>query len=131
MKSNLLNIRGIVVMLLLSVLSLSAYAQGTNNTKKEELSKKELKEYTGEYLFDNKSERGFDVVVSLENGKDLMAQPTDKSQPLTSLIAIGKDHFELARTNGLEMVFVRDKKGKIISLELFRGDQGFTAIKNK
>ena len=118
-----------ILVLLFSAISNFLAAQGSTSTSAYKISKESLKEYVGQYNFDQKAEMGFDVTVSLDGNTRLMAQPTDKSQPLTLLAALEKDSFELVGTNGLRIAFTRNEKGKIVSLKLYRGDQSFTALR--
>ena len=118
-----------ILVLLFSAISNFLAAQGSTSTSAYKISKESLKEYVGQYNFDQKAEMGFDVTVSLDGNTRLMAQHTDKSQPLTLLAALEKDSFELVGTNGLRIAFTRNEKGKIVSLKLYRGDQSFTALR--
>lgn len=104
-------------------------AQGTTSTSEFKISNKALKEYVGQYNFDPKAERGFDITISLDGDDRLMAQPTNKSQPLSLLAALEKDKFEIVNTDGLSVAFNRNDKGKIVSLEFSQGSLSFLALR--
>lgn len=111
---------------LLSIaISKSAFAQGKTSTEANEISNEALKEYLGQY--DPGNGQGFSITVSLDGEDRLMAQPTNKSQPLTLLRAKGKDQFSLVNTGGLEISFTRDENDKVISLTFSSSGQTFTA----
>lgn len=129
MKSIIKNSTVAATILFFVLVSFSTYAQNTTSTETYNISKKDLKEYVGEYKYDGKAERGFDITVSLDGESNLMAQPTDKSQPLSLAMALGKDKFELAKTGGLILSFTRSKKGGILSLTISKGDNSFTCLR--
>ncbi|MCE7993275.1 MAG: hypothetical protein HEP71_14915 [Roseivirga sp.] len=101
-----------------------AMAQGKTSSSDHEISNKELKEYAGNYKAE--ASPGFDITISLDGDDRLMAQPSDKSQPITLLRANAKDKFTLVNTGGLKISFNREDD-KIISLTFSQGGQSFTA----
>lgn len=117
--------------LLLVAFGSQLFAQETTSTKDIKISTEDLKTYVGEYLYDNKSEQGFDITVSIEGDVKLMAQPTNKSQPLTTLVAISEDRFELTDTGGLQITFNRNDKKEIISLIISNDGSSFTCLRKK
>lgn len=120
-----------LIILLLTLLSYSTFAQGTTSSKDHVIADKDLKAYVGEYAFDKAAAQGFDISVTLSGENKLMAQPSNKSQPLTMLVAKSEDKFELMNTGGLIMTFQKDKKGKIISLKISEGGQSFTCMRKE
>lgn len=101
-----------------------AFAQQKTSNSENPIESKELKQYTGKY---DPEGNFFSITISLDGEDRLMAQPTDKSQPLTLMSFKGKDKFELVGTNGLQISFNRDDKQKIISLTFSEGGRSFTA----
>lgn len=88
-----------------------------------------LKEFVDQY--NKEGNTGFNITVSIKDDK-LYAQPTDKSQPLTEMVLLEKDKYELKNTSGLKVSFNRDDDNKIVSLT-FTSNNGmeFTALKEK
>lgn len=117
--------------LLLILFSVNTFAQGTTSNKDHEIADKDLGAYVGEYTFDKVAEQGFDVTILLDGKNKLMAQPTNKSQPLTMLMAKATDKFELMNTGGLIVTFQKDKNGKIISIKISEGGQSFTCMRKE
>lgn len=105
------------------------FAQEATATKDVKISNEELKAFVGEYQYDNKSQQGFDITVSMEGDVKLVAQPTNKSQPLTTLVALAEDKFELTNTGGLIIQFTRNEKKEIISLTISSDGGSFTCLK--
>ena len=105
-----------------------ALAQSKTSTAAYELSNEQLKEYVGQY--DPEGDQYFSVTVSLSGEDKLMAQPTDKSQPLTLMAATAKDKFDLVGTP-IQFTFKRNDAGKIISLTFEQGGRSFEAIRKK
>ena len=87
-----------------------------------------LKEFVGQY--NKEGNTGFNITVSIKDDK-LHAQPTDKSQPLTELVLLEKDKYELKNTGGLKISFTRDENGKITHLTFDSGGMQFNAQKEK
>ena len=88
---------------------------------------KAAKDYVGQYI--SSTDRGFDITVSLNNENVLMAQPSDKSQPLTEMVEVAGDKYELKNTKGLRISFTRNKEGVVISLTFEGGNRKFEATK--
>lgn len=128
MKQELKLFRRTFLITIAIAISSVAIAQAVD---KKETKKPSLKEYAGEYTYDNKSDFGFDVTISYDEEIGLQAQPTDKSQPQAGLMAVEKDHFEQLQTGGLFATFKRNDKGKIISLAMSNGDRSFTCIRKE
>ncbi len=126
MKQEFNALRELLFICMVATISTSSFAQETST---EEHKKESLKAYVGEYNFDSKADFGFDVTISYDEERGLQAQPTDKSQPLATLMAVEKDQFELLQTGGLFATFKRNDKGEIISLVMSNGDRSFTCVK--
>lgn len=90
--------------------------------------KETLKEFVGQY--NKEGNTGFNITVSIKDDQ-LHAQPTDKSQPLTELVLIEKDKYDLKNTGGLKISFARDEDGKITHLTFSSGGNQFKALKQK
>ncbi|MBO3698559.1 DUF3471 domain-containing protein [Roseivirga sp. E12] len=103
----------------------------TTSSDAHKIENKELKAYVGEYIYDNNSEQGFDITVSMDGGAKLMAQPTNKSQPITLLVAFEEDKFDLTNTGGLKMEFKRNDKKEIVSLTIWSDGHSFTCLRKK
>ncbi len=115
--------------LLLVGLSNNVLAQNKTSSQTFEIKNEDLKEYVGQYNPDDNSYY-FNITISMDGDDRLMAQPTDKSQPNTLMVATEKDYFDLAGTP-LVINFNRDDAGKIESLTFTQGQQSFTAKKVK
>ncbi len=126
MKQEFNSLRKVIFICLVITISVNCFAQ---QTATEADKKESLKGYAGEYIYDSKSDFGFDVTISYDEERGLQAQPTDKSQPLATLMAVEKDQFELLQTGGLFAIFKRNEKGEIISLVMSNGDRSFTCMK--
>lgn len=103
----------------------------TTSSDAHQIENKELKAYVGEYIFDNNAEQGFDITVSMDGDTKLMAQPTNKSQPMTLLVAFEADKFDLTNTGGLKMEFKRNDKKEIVSLTIWSDGHSFTCMRKK
>lgn len=113
---------------LVAFFSTTTLAQNKTSSTAHEISNEDLKEYVGQY--DPEGGQFFSVTVSLDGDDRLMAQPTDKRQPLTLLSATAKDKFDLVGPP-IQIAFQRDDKGKIISLTLSQGSNSFTALRQE
>lgn len=105
-----------------------AMAQATTSSDAHTLTNEQLKEFVGQ--FDPPTGQFFSITVSLDGEDKLKAQPTDKSQPNTLLVAKAKDKFELLNTGGITFTFTREDD-KIVSLTFAQGGQSFIATKVK
>lgn len=114
------SIYSLVVVLMLTTFS-SLQAQDNNPSDA-------LKEFVGQY--NKEGNTGFDITVSIKDDK-LYAQPTDKSQPLTEMILVEKDKYDLKNTGGLKISFTRGEDGKITHLTFSSGGNQFNALKEK
>ena len=114
------SIYSLVVVLVLATFS-TLQAQDNNPSEA-------LKEFVGQY--NKEGNAGFNITVSIKDDK-LHAQPTDKSQPLTELVLIEKDKYDLQNTGGLKISFARDENGKITHLTFSSGGNQFNALKEK
>ncbi len=103
----------------------------TTSSDTYQIENKELKAYVGEYIYDNNAEQGFDITVSMDGDAKLMAQPTNKSQPITLLVAFEEDKFDLTNTGGLKMEFKRNDKKEIVSLTIWSNGHSFTCVRKK
>lgn len=99
-------------------------AQSKTSTDAYEISNEDLKEYVGQY--DPDGGQFFSITVSLQGEEKLMAQPTDKRQPLTLLAATAKDKFNLVGPP-IDLTFNRNDDGKIVSVTFSQGGNSFTA----
>ena len=124
MNNTTLLSRSILFLALITFFSTNVMAQGKTSSDAHEISNKDLKTYVGQYNPENG--QFFNITVSMDGEDRLMAQPTDKSEPLTLLRATAKDKFDLVGTP-ITMSFERDDKDKIISLTLMQGGRSFTA----
>lgn len=123
MKKSIIG-RSILLVLFTLFLQQASFAQGKTSTSQFEIKNEDLKAYVGQY----DPESGFfSITVSLDGEDRLMAQPTDKSQPLTLMEALAKDKFELPAAGGIQFTFTRDENDKIISLTFSQNGQSFTA----
>ena len=120
--------RALLSLALIAFFSTATQAQSKTSSSAHEISNDDLKEYVGQY--DPEGGQFFSVTVSLDGDDRLMAQPTDKSEPLTLLSATEKDKFDLVGPP-IQLAFQRDDKGKIISLTLSQGGNSFTALRVK
>ena len=124
MNNTTLLSRSILCLALFAFFSANVMAQGKTSSDAHEISNEDLKTYVGQYNPENG--QFFNITVSMDGEDRLMAQPTDKSEPLTLLRATAKDKFDLVGTP-IRMSFQRDDKDKIISLTLMQGGNSFTA----
>lgn len=118
----------LLVLLCTFFIGQQAMAQGKTSSEAHPVTNKELKEYTGSYVAE--ASHGFNITISLDGEDRLMAQPTDKSQPITLLKANDKDKFSLVNTGGLKISFNREDD-KVVSLTFSQGGQSFTAKKEE
>lgn len=120
-----LRLGGMLIFVIFLASGQNLLAQGKTSTDTHSISNEALREYVGQY--DPEGDQFFSITVSLDGEDRLMAQPTDKSQPLTLLGAQAKDKFDLVGTGGLQITFNRDDDDKIVSLTFSQGGQSFTA----
>lgn len=120
-----------------SILSLTLFGmlvtfctQAQSKAKAEEKNNS-LKEYSGQYIYDNQSDFGFDITITYNKDNVAEAEPTDKSQPKAEMLALGEDSFELQNTGGIAITFSRNDKGEIESLTMSNGNKSFTCLKKK
>lgn len=118
----------LLIMLCTLFIGQQAMAQGTTSSDAHTLTNEQLKEFVGQ--FDPPAGQFFSITVSLDGDDKLMAQPTDKSQPNTLMVAKAEDKFELLNTGGITFTFTREND-KIVSLTFAQGGQSFTATKVK
>lgn len=120
--------RWFTVVLTLLILSNPTFAQNKTSSSAFEISNDDLKEFVGDYKTNDSNY--FNITISMNGDEKLMAQPTDKSQPNTLLVATKKDYFNLANTP-LKIHFNRNEDGKIESLTFSQGSESFTASRAK
>ena len=99
-------------------------AQSKTSTDAYEISNEDLKEYVGQY--DPEGGQFFSITISIQGEEKLMAQPTDKRQPLTLMAATAKDKFDLVGPP-IDLTFNRNDDGKIVSVTFAQGGNSFTA----
>ena len=121
-------IRLCTLLMLLCTLFIGQQVQAQSKTSSDayKITNKELKEYVANFKAD--AGPGFDITISLDGDDKLMAQPTDKRQPNTLLVALEKDKFELSNTNGIQIMFNREED-KIISITFSQGGRSFSATR--
>ena len=120
--------RGLFGLLFMGLMAHAAFAQSKTSTDAYEISNEDLKEYVGQY--DPEGGQFFSITISIQGEEKLMAQPTDKRQPLTLLAATAKDKFNLVGPP-INITFNRDDAGKIISLTFAQGGNSFKAIRKE
>ena len=118
------NGKWLIAALTLLCLSNSSFAQSKTSSSAFEITNKDLKEFVGDYKTDDPN--NFNITISMNGEDKLMAQPTDKSEPNTLLVATKKDYFDLAQTP-LKINFNRGENGKIESLTFSQESESFTA----
>ena len=114
--------------IILLFLSNSLLAQNKTSSSAFEISVDGLKEFVGDYKTNDANY--FNITISMNGDEKLMAQPTDKSEPNTLLVATKKDYFNLANTP-LKIHFNRNEAGEIESLTFSQGSESFTASRAK
>lgn len=114
--------------IILLFLSSSLLAQNKTSSSAFEISVDGLKEFVGDYKTNDSNY--FNITISMNGDEKLMAQPTDKSEPNTLLVATKKDYFNLANTP-LKIHFNRNEDGEIESLTFSQGSESFTASRAK
>ena len=90
----------------------------------KEVSKEDLKDYTGEYEIGNVAIK---VYTKEDNGLYLFVQ----GQPEYKLIPLDKDKFSLKGLNGFSVQFVRDEKGVVTEALSIQPNGTFKATKKK
>lgn len=111
------------LVVVLSVLAAFSTLKAQDNNPSEA-----LKEFVGQY--NKEGNTGFNITVSIEDDK-LHAQPTDKSQPLTEMVLLEEDKYELKNTGGLKISFTRGGDSKITHLTFSSAGTQFNAMKEK
>jgi uncharacterized protein DUF3471 len=114
----------VIVAVALLCLSNSSFAQSKTSSSAFEINDKALKEYAGDYKTEDSNY--FNITISITDKDKLMAQPTDKSEPITLLVATKKDYFDLAQMPS-KIRFNRAENGTIESLTFSQGSVNFTA----
>ena len=128
MRKSVTTGRWLIAAITLLFFSNSSFAQTKTSNSAFEISIEDLKEFIGDYKANDLNY--FNITISLNGDEKLMAQPTDKSEPNTLLVATKKDHFELANTP-LKIHFNRNEKEEILSLTFSQGSESFTASRVK
>ncbi len=118
--------RGLLGLFFMGLMAHAAFAQSKTSTDAYEISNEDLKEYVGQY--DPEGGQFFSITISLQGEEKLMAQPTDKRNPLTLMAATAKDKFNLVGPP-INMTFNRNDDGKIVSVTFAQGGRSFNAMR--